>query len=319
MFTIENVAKVLTEKDNIVILCHRSPDGDTIGAAFALYDALLCIGKTVRIECADEFGSRFSHITNGVIFPDFVPEYVVAVDVPDNNLLGTKKEEYPEVDMCIDHHGTHVPFAKYTYVESTAASACEIMYEVCCALNGDVNSTQAVALYTGVATDTGCFRFSNTTVRTHIIAGKLLEKNIDYMQIHQNVFANSKTRALLEAKVVNEARFFYNDKVAIQFVNDEIKDSVGACDDDVCALASTLQNINCVLLGITLRQTGENTFRLSVRSKKPVSAADFCRKFGGGGHTEAAGCTIEGDFADVYQNLIIEAENILKDNNLLEV
>lgn len=318
MFTIENVAKTLREKDNIVILCHRSPDGDTIGAGFALYNALLNLGKTVRVECADAFGSRFAHITDGIAFEEFVPEYIVAVDVPDINLLGSKKEEYPEVDMCIDHHGTHVPFAKLTYVESTAASACEILYEVCCLLNGDINKTQAIALYTGVATDTGCFRFSNTTVRTHIVAAKLLEKEIDYMQIHQNVFAYTKTRSLLEATVMKKAQFFCDDKIAVQFVDEEIRETVGASDDDVCALASALQNINCVLLGITIRKTEEGKFRLSVRSKKPVSAAEFCKRFGGGGHMEAAGCIIEGVEAEMYASVVAEAKNILRESGLIE-
>lgn len=314
MFTVTDVAKMLKEKDKVVILCHRSPDGDTIGSAYALYDALKSIGKTVRIECADTFGTRFAHITDGIIFEDFIPEYIVAVDVPNVKLLGKKEEEYPEVDLCIDHHGTHVPFAKYTYVESTAASACEIMYEICSALCGEINEKQAIALYTGVATDTGCFKFSNTTIRTHLVAVKLMEKGIDCEKINQAVFSKTKNCAMLGANVVSKAKFYHNDKIAIQFVDEEIKEQNGASEEEVGILASLLQEIDCVMLGITIRQIDDNTFRISVRTKSPVSAAEYCKKFGGGGHNGAAGATLEGNLTDVYDRLLTEALCFIESN-----
>ena len=318
MFAIENVVKTLMEKDNIVILCHRSPDGDAIGSAYALHNALASFGKNVRIECADAFGSRFGFITEGIKFAEFEPEFVIAVDIADTKLLAAKQEQYPVIDLAIDHHGSHVPFAKMTYVESTAASACEIIFDIIMKMCGDVNKVQATALYTGVATDTGCFKFSNTTVRTHIIAAHLMGKGIDFAKINQKVFANSKAKALLEAKVLGKAQFFYGDNIAIQFVDDEIMKEVGACDDEVGALASSIQNIDGVMLGITIREAETNKFRLSVRSKSPVSAVNFCEKFGGGGHECAAGCTIEGNLADVYNYIVLEAINSCKDAGIIE-
>ena len=317
MFTIKNVVKTLMEKDNIVILCHRSPDGDAIGSAYALYNALASFNENVRIECADAFGSRFGFITEGIEFAEFEPKFVIAVDIADTKLLAAKQEQYPVIDLAIDHHGSHVPFAKMTYVESTAASACEIIFDIIMEMCGDVNKVQATALYTGVATDTGCFKFSNTTVRTHIIAAHLMSKGIDFAKINQKVFANSKARALLEANVIGKAQFFYGDNIAIQFVNEEIMNEVGASDEEVGALASAIQNIDEVMLGITIRETEKNNFRLSVRSKTPVSAVKLCEKFGGGGHECAAGCTIEGDFADMYNYLVLEAINTCKEAGIV--
>ena len=300
------VSEKLLANDDILILCHRSPDGDTIGAGFALFNALKRKGKLARIECADKFGDRFSHITENIEFENFVPKYIVAVDVPTKTLLGAKESEYPEIDLCIDHHASHTPFAKHTYVEYTAASACEIVYQLICEMCGDVDDVEANALYTGVATDTGCFKFSNTTAQTHFIAAKLMMKNIDAEKINQKVFSRTKSSILLEANVVSNANFYYDDKVAIQIVDEKMREEVGATDDDACALASVLQTIDTVVLGITIREIGDNC-RISVRSKNGVSSAEFCKKFGGGGHEGAAGCTIEGNsdvaFCKIYDEI----------------
>ena len=318
MVTIANIADILAEKDNIVILCHSIPDGDTIGSAYALYDALKNIGKTVRIECADKFDQRFSHITDGIEFTEFVPQFVVAVDVADAKLLGKKQDEYKTVDLCIDHHGTNKPFAKITYVESTASSACEIIFDLCCKLCGDVNEFQAAALYTGIVTDTGCFSYSNTTAHTHSVVAYLMNKGIDCWQLNQKLFAKNKARLLLVATVLSEARFLYKDKVAVQYVDDKIKNRVGACDDDMGCLASLLQEVEGVMLGITIREMKKDTFKLSVRSKDPVSASEFCKKFGGGGHFNASGCTIEGSFDEVYPKIIAEAKETCIEAGIIE-
>ena len=317
MYNAKTVAETLSAHDNIVILCHRSPDGDAIGSAFALYDALCCIGKTARIECADPFGERFAHITDGIVFPDFEPQFVVAVDTADTKLLGTKFDEYPVIDMCIDHHGTHTPFAKYTYVESTAASACEIIYEICCELCGDVNLIQATALYTGMATDTGCFRFSSVTARTHAIACHLISYGVPFFDIHKKVFTETKVKALLQANVISKMQFYCNDLIGVQYVSKDLLETLGASDDDACAVASTLNDIDCIKIGICIREMGDGTYRISVRTKSPVSAAKFCQKFGGGGHECAAGCTMTGIEHVVYSSLVEHAKEMCDELGLI--
>lgn len=309
---IKVVVEKLMANDDILILCHRSPDGDTIGAAFALHNALKRMGKNARIECADKFGDKFSHITEDVEFNIFCPEYIVAVDVPSKMLLGAKEEEYPLVDLCIDHHVSHNPFAKHIFVEYTAASACEIIYQLICEMCGDVDDFEAKALYTGIATDTGCFKFSNTTAQTHLIAAKLMLKDIDCAMINQKVFSKTKPCALLEAAVLNNANFYYDNKVAIQVVDENMLNEIGANDDDAGILASTLQAIDCVMLGITIREIG-NTCRISVRSKGGISSAEFCKKFGGGGHEGAAGCTIEGNSDVAFCKILDEVSKIFEE------
>ena len=305
---IEEVVKILHEKDKIAILCHCFPDGDTIGSAYALYDALKSINKTVKIECADNFGSQFTYITDGIEFEDFTPEYVIAVDVPTSALLGKIKDKYPEIDLSIDHHKTHIPFAKITYVQSEAAATCEIIYDICVALCGDINKTQATALYTGIATDTGCFKFSNTTAHTHLIAAKLIAKNVDCEKIHQFVFSKSKACAILEAVVLLKTNFYFDDKIAIQSIDRQTQTNLGVSDEDIGNIAGVLQNIDCVMIGITVREIDSNTFKISVRTKNPISASQFCQKFGGGGHENAAGATINGSISNIYNRLITEAK-----------
>jgi phosphoesterase RecJ-like protein len=233
-------------------------------------------------------------------------------------LLGEKSDEYPVVDLCIDHHGTNISFANITYVESTAASACEIIFNLIVEMCGDISDAQANSIYTGMATDTGCFKSSNVTAQTHIIAAQLMAKNIDCAKINRIVFADTKTKALLSATVLSRAQFFFNDIVAIQSADMNVVDEIGACDDDVCALCSSLQDIDCVLLGITIREIGEKSYKLSVRSKPPLSAAKFCTAFGGGGHESAAGCHIHGEYCDVYLRVFQEAKKICQEAGLIK-
>lgn len=128
-------AALLKEKDQILILCHRRPDGDTLGAGFGLLRALRDLGKQVRIECADEFPSRFQFLWEGLDMdnqPQFEPDFVVAVDVASTGLLGAGVEEKwkDKVDLSIDHHSSNSGFAKAIFLDPEAAAACQIMHKV---------------------------------------------------------------------------------------------------------------------------------------------------------------------------------------------
>ena len=314
MINIKTIADILLEKDNILILAHRTPDGDTIGASYALYDVLSSLGKTARIECADKFDERFNFITKGIEFKKFEPSYIIAVDVAAHSLLGTKSEEYPHVDMCIDHHETRTRFADIVYTDGKASAACEIVFEIIKELIGDITYKQALALYTGIATDTGCFKFPNVTVRTHQIVAELMTKGINCGEINEKVFCKTKSRALLEATLVSNAIFLCDNKVMIQTLTKELRDELGASDDDVHSIAGAPQTIDGVLLGITIRYDGKNC-RLSVRTDSPLSASDFCSQFNGGGHDRAAGCKIDNTLENVLPIIIKKAEKAINSMN----
>ena len=310
MISIKEIADILLEKDNILILTHRTPDGDTIGASYALHSALSALGKTSRVECCDKFDMRFKSITKGVKFKKFEPSYIIAVDVAASSLLGSKEKEYSHIDMSIDHHESRTQFADIAYIDDKASATCEIMFELINELIGDITNYQAEALYIGIATDTGCFKFPNVTARTHQIVAQLMAKNINCGEINEKVFCKTKSRALLESAVASEAKFICDDKVMVQVVTKELQNKLGASDEDVGSIASTPQSIDGVLLGITIRYDGTSC-RLSVRTDSPISASEFCKHFGGGGHDKAAGCHIDDSLENALKLVIKKARETI--------
>ena len=137
---VEKCAGLLKDRDNILILCHAHPDGDTLGCGYALLRALQKQGKTVRLECADEIPKKYSYLYDDITVSDFNEEYVIAVDVATENLLGSLEEKYAgRVDLCIDHHGTNTDYAKYLLLNADAAAACEVVLKVIKAMGVEID------------------------------------------------------------------------------------------------------------------------------------------------------------------------------------
>ncbi len=284
----------LKNANDIVILLHQFPDGDTVGSGYALYDALKSLGKRARVECAHAISKSMSYITDGVEFPEFTPKTVVAVDVADAKLLGDKQSEYPQVDLCIDHHESNTYFAKHTYVDSSAAAACEIIAKIVKALCGELSCTQATALYTGIATDTGCFKFSNTTPATFRMAADLVECGVDTETINRIMFdTKTKARIQVEKEAMETIKYFADGKIAIMTVTKQMRKSSSVGDGELEGLTALPRQIEGVLMGITIRERDNTDLcKVSVRTHPPISASEFCSIFGGGGHPRAAGCEL---------------------------
>ena len=160
------VVSRLLAADDILILCHKNPDGDTIGSGTALCLALQQLGKNAAVLCSDPIPAMYSYMPITVFDGSFRPAFVVAVDVAGIQLFGERNniQEYAEhVDLCIDHHGSNSGYAYETLVDDGAAAAAELLTTLIPEMGAKITPEIASCLYTGVATDTGCFRFSNTT------------------------------------------------------------------------------------------------------------------------------------------------------------
>ena len=132
MFTdIHNCCMLLGTADDILILCHKSPDGDTIGAAYGLYHALTQLGRRAAVRCSDPLPEKFAYIHGGIEMPEFEPQLIIAVDIAGPGLLGPALEQYADrVDLCIDHHVSNSDYARLTLLDAQAAAACEVMTSV---------------------------------------------------------------------------------------------------------------------------------------------------------------------------------------------
>lgn len=311
--TLSEVASLLSEHDNFKILTHSYPDGDCLGCGYALAFALRKLGKHANVAVDGKLPSKFQYLVKHYEEQDFVPSYIVSVDVAAPALLGKSvMEGVDHIDLCIDHHGTNSLEADYQYVDATAAAAAEIIWQLLEPLGVEMDEDIAAGIYTGVSTDTGCFVYTNTTPRTHHIAAAVMPY-CDWQEIN-NINFVIKTRAKLkmERLIYKTMEFHALGKCAIVYTTLAMCEALGAGDDEMEGLANIPRRIEGVKIGITMREKEGGVFKISVRTNDGINASEFCRQFGGGGHPAAAGCSIKGDLGTVKKMLVDAAEAFLQ-------
>ena len=320
MNKMKECAGLLKGWDNILVLSHASPDGDTLGSAAALLRALELMGKKTAFRCGDPVHKKYNYLFEGLELacPYEEAEYVITVDVADPALLGKLRGEYEnKIDMAIDHHGTHVPFGKTEWVEGEAAANCQLIYKLLLEMGVEVDRKMADCLYTGISTDTGCFKYSNATGETHRIAADLIDLGADSAEINRVMF-DTKTRAALEAErlVMNDIEFYAEGKIALIAQSKDILERTGAEESDLEALPAMARSIEGVILGLTFKEKEGGVWKASVRATLPADASAICRKFGGGGHRGAAGCSFECELSEAKKLLVAECERYLEEMSL---
>ena len=309
----KQVADILAQEDNITILTHFHPDGDTLGSALALLRALRKMGKKVNFLNNDPVHRKYAYLWAGLKKQDFSEQFVVAVDIATEELLGdTLKEQYAgRIDLSIDHHPSNTHFAKATCLEGDSAAAAEIVYYIIKHLGVEMDEQMASCIYTGISTDTGCFKFRNTTARTFYIAGVMKDLGADTESINEVMF-EIKTRGELELErqMLEKMEYFLDNRVAIAVITQQMYRATGTSEDECEYIASIPRQVAGVMIGITIRERKNGTWKASVRTKPPIDASKICQAFGGGGHANAAGCRFEGtleQFKEKFVAVSIEA------------
>lgn len=313
MADMKRAAELLQSWDRILILSHRSPDGDTLGCASALSRALLALGKAVQFRCADPVPKNMAYLFAGIEYGDFEPERIVTVDVADKALLGALEPLGERADLAIDHHGTHRPFAREIWVDDTAGAACQMIYKLVQAMGVEITPEIADCLYTGISTDTGCFRYSNASPETHRIAASLLECGARAAEINRAMF-ETKSRAAVELlkHVYGDMEFYHDGRCAVLCLTRALLAETGAGESELTGVSSFVRQVEGVLIGLTLQERGENEYKVSMRSNAPASAQAVCARFGGGGHKFAAGCTIHAPLEEAKAQIVAACGEALK-------
>ena len=308
----ETVVSRLLAADDILILCHKNPDGDTIGSGTALCLALQQLGKNAAVLCSDPIPAMYDYMPITVFDGSFRPAFVVAVDVAGIQLFGERNniQEYAEhVNLCIDHHGSNSGYAYETLVDAGAAAAAELLTTLIPEMGAKITPEIASCLYTGVATDTGCFRFSSTTANTHLVAAKLILAGAQVEELNTLLF-DTKPRERMEAERIarNHLEYHLEGRCALMYLTrDEIEQS-GVDPADLEELTSLPISIEGVKVGLLLRQQPGGSYRISVRTAKGVDACAIARRLGGGGHTRAAGCELLGNLDNAKSAILAEVE-----------
>lgn len=312
----------LRAAQDILILCHKNPDGDTIGCAGALYLALKALGKNVAVLCSDPIPSLYDFMEIGCFDSSFTPAFVVAVDVAGIQLFGDRNnvQKYAEhVDLCIDHHASNSGYAYETLLDPGAAAASEIMLDLVTDMGVELTPEIAACLYTGIATDTGCFRFSNTTAKTHMAAARVIEAGANIETLNARLFeSRSRARLEIEKMALESLEYFFDGLCAMIYLTwDQIVTS-GVPGAELEDLTSLPRSIEGVEVGLTLRQQKDGSFKISVRTAGRVDACAIARHLGGGGHSRAAGCEISGNLDNARYAILDEVRKELERWGMIE-
>ncbi|MDO4743501.1 MAG: bifunctional oligoribonuclease/PAP phosphatase NrnA [bacterium] len=314
VLSLEQVCSFLKQRDNYTILTHSSPDGDTLGSGFAMQGVLEKLGKKARVICNDAIPQKFSYMIRKPV-GEFDTQTLISVDVADLKLLGKNHVDFiGKIDLAIDHHGSNTMFAHRAYIEQDTSSCCEIIYKIAQCLNVELDCQIAAALYTGVATDTGCFKFSNTSDNTHLVAADLFKRGIDAAEINRVMF-ETKSRNMIQVEQIayRSLEFSYDGRCAMVILPYEL---IKNCENsDLETVSNIARSIEGVLVGITLKEKEQNIIKISVRSHAPVDASAICGELGGGGHSRAAGCEFEGTISEAKQKILAVVKKYLEINN----
>lgn len=303
--------QILNKIDNVYILTHQSPDGDTIGSGFALYYALTNMGKKAKVLCSDTFHKRYSYITEGYKDLNFEPKYIVSTDVADTKLLGSLQELYGnDVYLSIDHHISNMEYSKFLLLSPNSAANCEVVYNLLKTMGIKLTEQIAKSLYTGIATDTGCFKFSNCNAETHKVVSEIMEQfpNLNYAEINRLMFdVKSIPRIRAEREALDSISYYLDGKVSVICITNEMINRLNLSIDDFEGLTGLSTQTEGVEVGITMKEMEKDTFKISLRSVNNVNVSNICKKFGGGGHIKAGGCKIENTPKDVIIQQLIDA------------
>lgn len=307
---LKDIEKVLKENDNFYILTHKSPDGDTLGSAFALCFALQKMNKNAKVLCSDVIPEKYKFLYENLEIQNFNPKYIISVDVAEAQLLGDILNCYAnQIDLSIDHHMLNQKFAKLWYIDSTAAATAEIIYELIKNLKVALDLNIANCIYTGISTDTGCFKNANTSAQSHRIAASMIDLGVDNFKIDKIMFdTKSKTKLNLEKIALDSLEFYYDDKCAIISLTNEEINKFDVCESDFDGFSAIPRQVEGVLIGIFIKEVVPGEFKVSVRTDESIDASKICAYFNGGGHRCAAGCTVYGTLFEVKNKLV----NIIK-------
>ena len=314
------LSDILKDVKSVGITGHIRPDGDCTGSVLALYNYIVENMPETDVDLyLEQPGSEFYYLKN--------------IDKIKNTPEDKKYDVFFVLDcssldridpfiscfnnasktVCIDHHVSNTGFTDLSKIEPQASSACEVLYGT---MDADkISRNVAECIYTGIIHDTGVFKYSCTSKKTMEIAGEMMEKGIDYSDIIDNTFyKKTYVQNQILGRALLESVLFYDGKCIFTTVTMDEMEFYGVTGRELGGIVEQLRLTDGVEVAIFLYQTGEEEYKVSLRSKKKIDVAAIATQFGGGGHVRAAGYTAKGS---VYQIINSIGELIEKQYNAM--
>ena len=289
-------ARWLLERDNFLILTHTRPDGDTIGSASTLCLGLRQLGKTAYLLENKEVSPYLESCVLGLT--KSAPEdgdTILSVDVASPGMLQKEAVDLLDrIELRIDHHGSATSYTDEELVDPMAAACGEIVYDVLMEMGAELTKEMAWRLYIAVSTDTGCFRFANTTSHTFVTAAACAAAGARVYALNQELFeTNTLGRLRMQAWIVDHMQMIRDGKMAIVSIPLAVEQELGVTQDDMDNISSFPRTVAGVCMAATLRETKEGDTKISVRAVPGYDATLVATRFGGGGHKGAAGAAVK--------------------------
>jgi bifunctional oligoribonuclease and PAP phosphatase NrnA len=319
MMILSKINEEIKKNDFIAIFPHISIDGDSFGSSLALAIALNELGKNVDIVIEEDIPKMFKFLP-GI---DYIKQFTgreknyklsIALDCGDMGRLGSRADLFGSSPLTIniDHHSTNTEYGFYNVINAKAAACGEIVYQLIKLLGVEFNRDIAACLYVAIATDTGGFKFSNTTSITHHITAELINYGIDIVSISKHVFdVTSLEKLRLTALAIESLEMYYNGRVSVIVIdNDTIKKS-GAKDEDGDGIVNIGRNIEGVEVAVVLRRLESGEIKINLRSNYYVDVSSIANLFNGGGHKRAAGALVKGDIVLLKEQVLADIKEVL--------
>ncbi len=312
----------LKENDDFLIVSHVHPDGDTISSSLAMAFILEGLGKSYTLVNQDEAPSNVKFLPmieniQRIAKVNRRFKYVITVDVADRHRTGNIEPllENEATLLNIDHHPTNDFFGDINLIVSTAAATAEIMFDIAKEIKLELHKNIATCIYTGLLTDTGGFRYSNTTPKVMRIAAELLEFHISPGEIAEIALETISLSHVALLKIALTRMEVVEDGFIAWTVLSH-NDLVETKNEDTEGIVNYTRNIDGVEVGIFFKEVDRSEIKVSLRSKKMIDVAAIAKGFGGGGHARAAGITFHGSLEEIKKQLIIKIKESKGWNNL---
>ncbi len=307
----EEIIKMIREADSVVILPHINADGDAIGSCAAMAELLGALEKKTVIYTEEKPEERLSFISENVrVYDGSEEEYdtCIALDCGDRERLGERAVFAEKADRVIniDHHKTNTMFGDANYVDASASATGEIIAELYERMGMEPDKRAAMYLYTAICSDTGCFAYSNTTPKTMRTAAKLMEEGIDHAEAARLLFDSEPLEIeLLKAELTGRIRSYFGGRLRIVTVTEAMAEKYGLDMDDVSDVVNIPRRICGTEIAASVKESG-GKIRVSLRSNGSADVAAVAQKFGGGGHTKAAGCTVKAESVAEAEEMVVK-------------
>ncbi len=315
----EKIIEILLSEEYFYIISHMLPDGDSVGSLLAMGEGLRRIGKKVRLFTPGQIPGKY-HFLQGseavvqdVLITD--PEITtIVLDSSDPDRLGVFKDAVmkSKIIINIDHHVTNQRFGTLDLVDASAAATGEIIYGILKEMNVEFNKSIAEALYVAISTDTGSFKYENTTSNTHLVVASLLDMGLNPGTISQKIFDERPLSFyILLKEALATLELYERRSMAVMTLSNDIRERSGASSDDLDGIINYTRNIEGVELGVLFYVESDCEVKVGFRSKV-LDVSELADRLNGGGHVRAAGCRLQGDFQSVKEKVMAEACKMLK-------